>query len=113
VRWLALLLVPLVLAAGLWLLAGVVAPGYWWSIGLGVAWFVVASAVLARVGRRHEALRGPLRATFLACVAIVAVGFYLTSVRATEVDERIETGVPASELAPAPEPTVDPLAPQP
>ena len=103
-----------VLAAGLWFWAGVVAPGYDTAIALGVTWFVVVSLAVGRVGRHRPGLRTVLRGTFLAATAVTLAAFYWTSIRETTVDERLETGTPASRLAPQERPDVDDLlAPQP
>lgn len=102
--------------AGLWLFSGVIAPGYDSAIALGVGWFVVVGAVTTRLARRRPDLRLAARGAFALCAVAAVAGFFLTSVRETTVDERIETGRPASSLTederrdalPA-----DPLAPQP
>ena len=104
--------VVVTLVAGLWFWSGVVAPGYWSAIGLGVAWFVASSVIFGRIGKGRPHLRPWLRGTFLACSVIAGFGFWWTSVRETEVDEQIVTGIAASE-APAAELGSDPLAPQP
>ena len=101
-------LVVLTLVAGLWFWAGVVAPGYWSAIALGTLWFVACSVIFGRVAKSRPQLRPWMRGTFLACCVAAAFGFYWTSVRDTVVDERVVTGVPASQAAVA----GDPLAPQ-
>jgi hypothetical protein len=114
--WQKLLAPPLVvltLAAGVWFWSGVVAPDYWTTIGFGVAWFVACSVIFGRIGKARPQLRPWVRGTFLACSAAAVVGFWWTSIRETEVNERIVTGVPASEVAAAELGAVDPLAPQP
>ena len=106
--------VVLTLAVGLWFWAGVVAPGYDASIALGVAWFVAVSVLAGRIAKRRPELRLVLRATFLAATALTLAAFGWTSLRETQVDERLETGTPASRLAPEQRPAVDDLlAPQP
>lgn len=104
-------LVVLTLAAGLWFWGGVVAPGYWSAIALATLWFVACSVIFGRVGKARPGLRPWVRGTFLTCCVAALLGFYWTSVRDTVVDERVVTGVPASEAAAAV--TGDPLAPQP
>jgi hypothetical protein len=114
--WRKLLAPPLVvltLLVGLWFWSGVVAPGYWTAIGFGVAWFVACSVLFGRIGKARPELRPWLRGTFLACSAAAVAGFWWTSVRETEVNEAIVTGVPASELGRAEIAVADPLAPQP
>lgn len=105
-------LVVLILAVGLWFWAGVVAPGYWSTIVLGVLWFVACSVLFGRVGKARPELRPWVRGTFLACCAVAVFGFYWTSLRDTVVDEKIVTGVPASQAG-ATQVEGDPLAPQP
>jgi hypothetical protein len=105
--------VVVTLVVGLWFWSGVVAPGYWSAIGLGVAWFVACSVIFGRLGKARPQLRPWLRATFLACSAFAIVGFWWTSVRETEVNEQIVTGAAASEVPAAELGSVDPLAPQP
>jgi len=104
-------LVVLTIAAGLWFWSGVVAPGYWSTIALGVLWFVACSVLFGRIGKARPELRPWVRGTFLACSVAATFAFYWTSVRDTVVDEQIATGVPASRAA-APG-GGDPLAPQP
>lgn len=114
--WQKLLAPPLVvltLLVGVWFWSGVVAPGYWTAIGFGVAWFVACSVLFGRIGKARPELRPWVRGTFLACSAAAVVGFWWTSIRATEVNEAIVTGVPASEVSAAELGGVDPLAPQP
>ena len=110
-KLLAVPLVVLTIVAGLWFWSGVVAPGYWSTIILGVLWFVACSVLFGRIGKARPELRPWVRGTFLACSVAAAFAFYWTSVRDTVVDERIVTGVPASQAA-APG-GGDPLAPQP
>ncbi len=111
-RLLAPLLVVVTLAAGLWFWSGVVAPGYWSTIVLGVLWFVACSMIFGRIGKARPALKPWIRGTFLVCSVGAVFAFYWTSIRDTVVDEDIVTGVPASQ-APQAAGNVDPLAPQP
>ena len=110
-KLLAVPLVVLTIAVGLWFWSGVVAPGYWSTIILGVLWFVACSVLFGRIGKARPELRPWVRGTFLACSVAAAFTFYWTSVRDTVVDEQVVTGVPASRAA-APG-GGDPLAPQP
>ena len=111
-RILAIPGVVILLLVGLWFWSGVVAPSYFWSIGLGVAWFVVVSVILGKLRKEIPELNWYLRGTFLACAAAACFAFYWTSIRETEVNEDIAVGVPASQLPASAEPTEDPLAPQ-
>jgi len=106
-------LVVVALLAGLWLWSGVVAPGYWSAIVLGVAWFIACSVIIARFAKVRPELRPWLRGTFLACSLAAALGFWWTSLRDTVVDEQVVTGVAASEVKDAGAGGGDPLAPQP
>ncbi len=111
-RLLAPPVVVVTLAAGLWFWSGVVAPGYWSAIGLGILWFVACSMLFGRVGQARPELRPWVRGTFLACSVAAVFAFYWTSGRDTVVDEDVVMGVPASQ---APKDALgegDPLAPQ-
>lgn len=105
--------VVLFLLAGLWFWSGVVAPGYWSTIVLGVLWFVACSVIFGRVGKARPELRPWVRGTFLACSVAAVAGFYWTSVRDTVVDEDVVTGIPASQAPASAAGGGDPLAPQP
>jgi len=111
-RLLAAPFVVVTLVAGVWFWSGVVAPGYWSAIGLGVAWFVACSVLFGRIGKSRPPLRPWLRGTFLACSVVAIAGFWWTSIRETTVDERIVTGVAASDVPAAEIGAADPLAPQ-
>jgi len=110
----AALAVLTALVVGLWFWAGVVAPGYYSSIALGVAWFVAVSVLVGAVAKRRPGLRRVLRGSFLTATAVTLAAFAWTSIRETEVNERLDSGTPASSLAPEQRPEVeDLLAPQP
>jgi len=111
-KLLAALLVVVTLGVGLWFWSGVVAPGYWSTIVLGVLWFVACSVLFGRVGKARPALRPWVRGTFLLCSIVAAFAFYWTSVRETVVDEDIVMGVPASSAPKEALGEGDPLAPQ-
>lgn len=109
------LAVAVALLAGLWLFSAVLAPGYDSAIALGVAWFVVVGAVTTRVARRRPDLKLAVRGAFVVSAVAAVAGFALTSVRETTVNERLETGKPASSLTDAERREAlpdDPLAPQ-
>jgi len=112
-KLLAVPAVVVVLLAGLWFWSGVVAPGYWSTIALGVLWFVACSVIFGRVGKARPELRPWVRGTFLACSVAAVFAFYWTSVRDTVVDEDIVTGIPASRAPASATGGGDPLAPQP
>jgi hypothetical protein len=96
VRLAAVVLVPAVLLAGLWLISGRVASGYWTSIAFGVAWFVLASVVLGKLTKHRRDLRRSTRPAFALTAIAVSFAFYWTSIRETTVDEDVVAGVPAS-----------------
>ena len=101
--WLKALAIPVtvvVLLAGLWFFAGVVAPGYDSSIGLGAAWFVAASLAIRFGLRARPELKRPVQMTYLATAVLVAGVFAWTTFRDTTVVEDVATGVAASQ-APA------------
>ena len=103
-----ILVVPAVAAIllfGLWIAAGKITNDYGTSIGLSVAWFVVASAVLGKLSKRYApSLRNWVRAGTILTSLTVLAWFWWTSIRETTVDEQVVTGVPAmaAERAPAP-----------
>ncbi len=98
--WLRLAAIPVtivILAAGLWFWSGVVAPGYYWSIALGVAWFVAVSLGIRFGLRGRRALKLPVQATFLATAVLASAVFAWTTFRNVTVVEEIATGKPAAE----------------
>lgn len=102
VRLAAIPAVLAVLVAGVWLFGAVIAPGYWSAIALSVAWFLVVSVLVGRATRGRPDLRRVARGTFLLASAASLFGFWWTSIRETEVDERLVTGVPESRASRAP-----------
>jgi hypothetical protein len=99
VRLAALVVVPAVLLGGLWLVSGRIATGYWASIALGVAWFVLASVVLGKLTKHRRDLRRFTRPAFILTAVAVSFAVYWTSIRETTVDEDVVAGVPASRAA--------------
>ena len=99
VKLAALVVVPVVLLAGLWLVAGRIASGYWTSIAFGAAWFLLASVVLGRLTKPRPDLRRFTRPAFAVTAIAVSFAFYWTSIRETTVDEDVVAGVPASRAA--------------
>lgn len=91
--------VLVVLAAGLWVAAGLIAPTYLTSIVFGVAWFVIASVLLGQIGKRWPALRWTIRGTFLATAVATGAAFAWTSLRDETVHEHVVTGVPITAAA--------------
>lgn len=77
------------LLVGLWLFAGVLAPGYYSSFLLSAVWFVVALLVLGRVRRRVPPLDTPLRYTYLATALVLVVFVGLTTFRDDTVNEQV------------------------
>ena len=101
-----LVLVPVLvvaaLAGGVLFWSGVVVDDYYGAIAAGVAWFVLVGAVADKLTKERGTLRVVSRATVLTCSALAVAGFWWTSIRETEVNEDIVTGVAASELAQQP-----------
>ncbi len=98
--WLKLIAIPatvVVLLAGLWFFAGVVAPGYDSSIGFGAAWFVAASLAIRFGLRARTGLKRPVQLTYLATAVLVASVFAWTTFRDTTVVEDVATGVAPSQ----------------
>jgi len=100
---LMLLLVPLVVVvmlAGLWVAAGVLAPTYDSSFVYGIVWFVLAAIALRFIVRARPDLKLPLRGTFVVTAVVVAVATLWTTQRDDKVDEDV---VMASQPAPRPD----------
>lgn len=110
-RLLTPLAVVAALAAGVWFLGAVVAATTQAAILLGIAWFVVCCLVSVAIGRARPELRAWLAGTLVACAAAGTFGFWWTTIRETEVNETVATGIPASRVGSLG--TGDPLAPQP
>ena len=103
-----------VLAAGLWVLGALVAGGYEEAILLNAAWFAAVAVGVYALSRRVPSLRRPLGTTFALVTVFSLAAFWFTTIRETEVNERLDQGVPASQLPAAERPDVeDLLAPQP
>ena len=82
---------------GLWIFAGLIAPGYFSSIALGIVWLLLASYLIGRFWKRYPALKWPARGAFLVtAVAVIAV-IAATSLRDKTVHENVVTGVKMSE----------------
>lgn len=93
--WAWLVGVPATIAfllAGLWLFAGVLAPGYYTSFLLSAVWFVLAMIALGVVRKRVPALDRPLRYTYLATALVLVVFVGLTTFRNDTVDEQVVSG---------------------
>jgi len=86
--------VVVTLATGVWFLGAFVAPTTNSAIALGAGWFVVCAVIAWLVGRARSELRWWLTGTLVACAVAGLAGFWWTTVRETEVDEPIVTGVP-------------------
>src|SRR3954454_1182496 len=97
-RFLVVPLVVAVLLAGLYLFAGAIAPGYFTSIGFGAAWMLVAGVTLSQLAKRAPGMRWWVRGPVIATSVAVGAWFALTSIGDTTVNERVVTGVPASNL---------------
>jgi Electron transfer DM13 len=107
---LRLLVVPVVAAillGGLYVFAGLVAPGYYTSIGFGAGWMLVAGVTMNQLAKRVPGLRWYVRGTVIATSLAVGAWFALTSLGDTTVNEKVVTGVRASDL-PAGQPSAEP-----
>ncbi len=101
--WLKVLAIPVtvvLLLAGLWFFAGVVAPGFNSSIAFGAAWFVAASLAIRFGLRSRPALKRPVQLTYLATAVLAAGVFAVTTFRDKTVVEDVATGVAASQAQP-------------
>jgi len=96
-RLLAVPALLVVLLSGLWVWAGVVAPGYNSSIGFAVAWFVAVAVGLRFVRRRMPSLNRILQVTFLVTAVAIGFGFAWTTLRDVTVNEQIVVGKQAVE----------------
>ena len=90
-----LLAVPLVLvtvAAGVWVAGAVVTNDFRASMALTTVWFAAAGLACVTIARRSRALRLPVLGSYV--VAVVAIGGYLglTTVRERVADERLVSG---------------------
>ncbi len=112
--WMKLVAVAVVLVvmlAGLYLFGGVLADGYWVSVGLAVAWFVLAGAVLGKLAKRRPGLRWPVRATVLAAGIGIGAWFVIGSTTDDRVNERVVTGVTPARVVDPAQPSPDTPAP--
>lgn len=88
-------LTALFLLAGLWLFAGVLAPGYDTSILFGIGWFVALSVVLGKLTKGRRDLRPFTRGAFLLTAVTVSAIAAWTTFRDETVNEQIVTAAPA------------------
>jgi hypothetical protein len=72
------------------------------SVVLQTLWFAAVAAGALLYARRRPGLLRPVAGALAACAIVGAAGFWWTTIRDVEVNERVVTGVKASELAPAP-----------
>lgn len=77
------------LLLGLWLFAGVLAPGYYTSFVLSAVWFVLALIALGMVRKSVPPLDRPLRYTYLATAVVLVAFVALTTFRDDTVDETV------------------------
>jgi hypothetical protein len=81
------------------------------SIALQVLWFALVAIAGILYARRTPGLLRPVAGTLAACAVLGGFGFYWTTARDVEVNERVVTGVKASALpSPAAKPTAKPVA---
>lgn len=108
----AAVLVALV-AFGVWFLGAIVATTTVGAIVLTTLWFGLLGAGVLWLSLRRPAYRRPLGGTFALIAVASLFGLWFTTIRETEVNERLDTGIPASQLPAAERPDVDDLlAPQ-
>lgn len=99
----AAVLLVVALAAGTWWLGAEVAATTNAAIALTALWFAVVGAAALVLSRGRRTQRRVLLATHLAVTAaLLGVGAY-TSLHETTIDERLESGRPASKVLPAEE----------
>ena len=98
---------------GLWVFAGLIAPGYFSSIALGIVWFILAAVLLGRFRKNRPELTWPVRGTFLVTAVVVSVFALVTSVSDRTVNETVVTGVPLSEAEPTAKIPEQPGKPEP
>ena len=108
---LAALTIVAALGLGTWWLGAEVAGTTRAAMALTAAWFAAIGVAALLIARRRRELRLALGGTYLAVLIALLAATAWTS-RETIVDEKLDTGVPASEAVP--ESAVDDLlAPQP
>ena len=91
-RLLAIPLVLVTVAAGVWVAGAAITNDFRASMALTTVWFAAAGLVCVTVARRSRALRLPVLGSYV--VAVVAIGGYLglTTVRERVADERLVSG---------------------
>ena len=91
-RLLAIPLVLVTVAAGVWVAGAVVTNDFRASMALTTVWFAAAGVACVTIARRWRALRLPVLGSYV--VAVVAIGGYLglTTVRERVADERLVSG---------------------
>jgi threonine/homoserine efflux transporter RhtA len=112
-RVLAPLGLVVAVAAGVWFLGAIVARTTVAAIALTTVWFAVLGLGVVLACRHDRGFVRPLGGTYAAIAAVSVFGLWWGTIRETEVDERLDTGVPASVLPGEQRPDVDALlAPQ-
>lgn len=97
VLWAAAAAIVLVLCLGLFMI-GVAAPSYRATIILGVGWVILVGLAAMVLARRRPGLRRVLASTFVVACAVLAAGFYWTSIRDDVVNEVVATGAAESSV---------------
>jgi hypothetical protein len=85
-----------IILLGVWLFGARLGPGYYGSIGVTAAWFVVSWIAISRLGKRAPSLLWPLRTAYLAIVIVVGGYSAWTTFTDKVVNEQIVTGTAAS-----------------
>jgi Electron transfer DM13 len=89
----------LILLGGLVLFAGMLAPDYTTSIIFGAVWMVVAAVALSQLAKRVPGLRWWVRGPVIVTALVVSAWAGISSFTDTEVNEKLTTGIRASDLA--------------
>jgi hypothetical protein len=86
-----------VILFGVWLFGAKLGPGYYGSIGVTTAWFVVTWIAIGRLRGRGRSLRWPLRTAYIVIVLVVGGWSAWTTFTDKVVNEQIVTGAPAEQ----------------
>jgi Electron transfer DM13 len=105
-RWLLLPAVAAAFVLGVWVAGGVLTNSFKASMALVAVWYAGAGAAVLVAGLRRRALRGPLWTGYAVTAAAVGIFLAWTTLRDRVVHERVLVGVPATQVARAPDAAV-------
>jgi hypothetical protein len=91
-RWLAVPIVAVTLATGVWAAGGVVTNDFRVSMALTAAWLGLCALACVLVALRFRALRVPVLASYVVAAGAIVGYLGLTTLRDRVVDERVVTG---------------------